>query len=89
LAGDRQDTIASGIVSGVVDAQDRLFSLRRSWKSDQQKVIRDAARDAGLSWGGDFATPGVPHFFMEPPVDRETAIKNATQDYLRLTGQGK
>jgi RHS repeat-associated protein len=53
----------------------------------QQQIIREAAQSAGLSWGGAFRTPDPPHFFIEPSIDRATAIDNATRDYLRLTGQ--
>jgi RHS repeat-associated protein len=53
----------------------------------QQAIIRDAARAAGLSWGGNFQTPDPPHFYAEPSVSRDIAIQNATQEYQRLTGQ--
>jgi len=53
----------------------------------QQEIIRNAAQAAGLNWGGDFHTPDPPHFYIEPSIDRETAIQNASQQYLRLTGQ--
>jgi RHS repeat-associated protein len=51
----------------------------------QRKIIRDAASAAGLSWGGSFHKPDPPHFYTEPTDSRNTAIQNATQDYLRLT----
>jgi len=50
----------------------------------QQKIIRDAASSAGLSWGGSFSTPDPPHFYMNPPADRSTAIQNATDEYQKL-----
>nr|WP_248782265.1 M15 family metallopeptidase [Yokenella regensburgei] len=52
----------------------------------QREVVRNAATAAGLSWGGDFRQPDPPHFYMNPPIDRTTAIDNATQEFLRLTG---
>lgn len=51
-----------------------------------QAVIRQAASDAGLSWGGSFHTPDPPHFYMDPPVDRATAVSNATQQYNQMNG---
>lgn len=53
----------------------------------QQQIIREAANTAGLSWGGDFRTPDPPHFCMEPPIDRTTAVENATRQYNEMTGQ--
>jgi RHS repeat-associated protein len=53
----------------------------------QQQIILNAATAAGLSWRGNFSTPDPPHFYMNPLGDRNTAIQNATQEYLHLTGQ--
>jgi type IV secretion system protein VirB6 len=53
----------------------------------QQQIIREAAAAAGLSWGGDFRTPDPPHFFMEPPIDRATAVENATRQYNEMKAQ--
>ena len=54
--------------------------------NSQQEIIRKAATDAGLDWGGEFRRSDPPHFYIEPSIDRNTAIDNATQEYLRLTG---
>ena len=51
----------------------------------QQQIIRNAASAAGLNWGGNFQTQDPPHFYIEPSGGRDTAIQNATRDYLRLT----
>jgi len=52
----------------------------------QREVIRTAAHDAGLSWGGDFQRHDPPHFYADPPIDRNAAIANATRQYNELTG---
>lgn len=52
----------------------------------QRDIIRTAAHDAGLSWGGNFQQHDPPHFYADPPVNRNTAIANATRQYNELTG---
>lgn len=54
----------------------------------QRTVIRQAAKDAGLKWGGRFHHPDPPHFYMDPPIARETAIENATRQYNMMNGGG-
>lgn len=56
-----------------------------SLPANQRQIIRDAATAAGLSWGGNFQSADPPHFYADPPVDRGTAIANATQQYGELT----
>jgi hypothetical protein len=51
----------------------------------QRAIIRTAAHDAGLSWGGNFQRHDPPHFYADPPVDRNTAISNATRQYNEMT----
>ncbi|HXD35255.1 MAG TPA: XVIPCD domain-containing protein [Rhodanobacter sp.] len=53
----------------------------------QREIIRTAAHDAGLSWGGNFHRSDPPHFYADPPIDRNTAIANATRQYNELTGE--
>jgi hypothetical protein len=53
----------------------------------QREIIRTAAHDAGLSWGGNFQRHDPPHFYADPPVDRNMAIANATRQYNELTGR--
>ena len=53
----------------------------------QREIIRTAAHDAGLSWGGNFHRRDPPHFYADPPIDRNTAIANATRQYNELTGR--
>lgn len=52
-----------------------------SLPTNQQTVIRNAAAAAGLNWGGNFHSSDPPHFYIDPPVDRATAIANATRQY--------
>jgi hypothetical protein len=56
-----------------------------SLPANQRQIIRDAATAAGLQWGGDFRSADPPHFYADPPVDRGTAIANATRQYGELT----
>ena len=52
-----------------------------SLPADQQRVVREAAQASGLEWGGGFTRKDPPHFYRDPPVDRDTAIAQATRDY--------
>ncbi|MBF7981741.1 MULTISPECIES: RHS repeat-associated core domain-containing protein, partial [Rahnella] len=58
-----------------------------SLPASQQQIVLAAASAAGLSWGGNFRTQDPPHFYSDPGGDRDSLIQNATQEYLRLTGQ--
>jgi hypothetical protein len=51
---------------------------------EHREVILRAAQGAGLQWGGDFRRPDPPHFYVEPPIDRQRAIENATHDYNEM-----
>jgi hypothetical protein len=46
-----------------------------------QKAVREAAETAGLKWGGGFHHSDPVHFYADPPIDRNTAIANATRQY--------
>lgn len=46
-----------------------------------QKAVREAAEAAGLKWGGGFRQSDPVHFYADPPIDRNTAIANATRQY--------
>ena len=50
----------------------------------QRQIIRDAATAAGLSWGGDFRRPDLPHFFNDPGGNRRQLINNAQTRYNEL-----
>lgn len=53
----------------------------------QREVIRNAAIAADLRWGGSFQSADPPHFYADPPIDREVAIANAARQYAELTMQ--
>ncbi|MDN3649177.1 M15 family metallopeptidase [Reinekea marina] len=43
----------------------------------QREAIKQAANDAGISWGGYFNKPDKPHFYVDPGIDRKELIMNA------------
>jgi hypothetical protein len=51
---------------------------------EQRKIIRDTAKEAGLSWGGEFTIPDPPHFFYDPGGDRKKLIEDAQKKYQEL-----
>ncbi len=53
-------------------------------KAEQRKIL-DAARDAGLDWGGNFSRkPDWPHFYIDPGFSRKEKIDQAYQEYNQL-----
>jgi RHS repeat-associated protein len=57
-----------------------------SYNSSQRSLILDAARDAGLSWGGAFKKYDPVHFYYDPG-NRSTLIPAAQQQYRVLNGR--
>ena len=55
--------------------------------AQQRQIIRNAARAAGLSWGGNFRSPDPPHFYFEPGGNRVVLIRDAFIRYIELTGR--
>lgn len=53
--------------------------------NQQRQIIRDAATQAGISWGGNFRRADPPHFYVDPGY-RATRIRDAQQRYRALTG---
>jgi hypothetical protein len=47
-----------------------------SFNERQQQIIRRVALQAGLSWGGNFPTPDVRHFYFDTGENREKLINN-------------
>ncbi len=58
----------------------------KSYKNSQQSLILDAARDAGLSWGGRFKKYDPVHFYFDPG-NRSAIIPTAQERYRSLTGR--
>jgi RHS repeat-associated protein len=53
--------------------------------NQQRQIILDSAAAAGLSWGGNFRPPDVPHFYSDPG-NRSQLIPTAQRDYCKLSG---
>jgi hypothetical protein len=52
-----------------------------------QKIIRDAADAAGLSWGGKFVPPYIVHFYFDPNpgADRTSLISDFDEQVRKLS----
>jgi hypothetical protein len=51
--------------------------------TDQQRILRDTASQAGLSWGGNFSQPDTVHFYIDPygrPGSGRTSLIQTQQD---------
>ena len=60
----------------------------KSRPADEQQKILQAARDAGLSWGGNFSRrPDWPHFYIDPGFSRTEVIERAYRTYLQLEAE--
>ena len=59
------------------------INFRSRSEEDQRKILK-AARDAGLSWGGDFKKPDWPHFYTDPGFSRTEKINNSYQEFNQL-----
>lgn len=58
----------------------------RSYNSAQRALILDAARGAGLSWGGTFPKYDPVHFYYDPG-NRSAIIPTAQDRYRSLIGR--
>lgn len=61
-----------------------------SWKDmDAQThgVVLDAAKNASLSWGGNFSKPDPVHFYSDPGTDRRQLIDNFSRAVAAFRGQ--
>lgn len=52
-----------------------------------QRNVVDAAKEAGLSWGGDWRTPDRPHFYLDPGTDRRQLIDNFSRAVAAFRSQ--
>ena len=50
-------------------------------------AILEAAKDAGLSWGGDFSKPDPVHFYSDPGTDRRQLIDNFSRAVAASRGE--
>lgn len=55
--------------------------------SAQRETVLSNAREAGLSWGGNFSSPDRPHFFQDPG-NRSSLIQQAQKDFADGTANG-
>ena len=62
-----------------------LADIADGLTGDQQReVIKSAAKDAGLDWGGHFKSADPPHFYSDPG-NREEKVTEAAKKYSELT----
>jgi hypothetical protein len=81
--------------NSITPAQNSLHSAGRGvdihdWDKmggTSQGVVLNAAKDAGLSWGGDFRTPDRPHFYSDPGTDRRQLIDKFSRAVAAFRGQ--
>jgi len=80
--------------TAITPAQDSLHSAGRGvdihWRTmdpaTQDKVV-EAAKAAGLNWGGDYSKPDPVHFYSDPGTDRRELIDKFSQGIATLNGQ--
>ncbi len=80
--------------AAITPAQNSLHSAGRGvdihWRAmdpaAQDKVVQ-AAKAAGLSWGGDYSKPDPVHFYDDPGTDRRQLIDNFSRGIAALQGQ--
>ena len=80
--------------TAITPAQNSLHSAGRGvdihWgamdAATQDKAVQ-AAKAAGLSWGGDYSKPDPVHFYDDPGTDRRQLIDRFSQGIAGLQGQ--
>ena len=90
----RQDTLPSD-PTAITPARHSLHSAGRgvdigNWSKlgpDGQNKVLEAAKAAGLDWGGRFSTLDRPHFFSDPGTDRQQLIDKFAQSIARFQSQ--
>lgn len=53
-------------------------------KKEQQEILLETAKQAGLNWGGNFNKPDFPHFYFDPG-SRTQKILEAQTTFCNLT----
>lgn len=80
--------------TAITPARDSLHSAGRgvdiSWKGVDKAAagkVLEAAKAAGLSWGGDFSKPDPVHFYSDPGTDRRQLIDNFSRAVAASRGE--
>jgi len=90
---DKQNTLHDN-PTAITPARHSLHSAGRgvdiSWegvnKAAAGKVL-EAAKAAGLKWGGDFSVPDPVHFYSDPGTDRSQLIDNFSRAVAASRGE--
>lgn len=90
---DKRDTLHDN-PTAITPARHSLHSAGRgvdiSWKGMDKPAagkVLDAAKAAGLSWGGDFSKPDPVHFYSDPGTDRRQLIDNFSRAVAAFRGE--
>jgi hypothetical protein len=93
---DKQDALQKD-PTAITPAQHSLHSAGRGvdivksqWKgmdAQTHAAVLEAAKDAGLSWGGDFSKPDPVHFYSDPGTDRRQLIDNFSRAVAAFQGE--
>ncbi|HKU64418.1 MAG TPA: M15 family metallopeptidase [Rhizomicrobium sp.] len=81
--------------TAITPARHSLHSAGRSvdvsnWSklgTDAQNKVLEAAKAAGLDWGGRFRRPDRPHFYSDPGTDRQRLIDSFAQSIAAFRSQ--
>lgn len=91
---EKQDSLHSD-PAAITPARHSLHSAGRgvdveNWgrmNSQTQSALVDAAKAAGLSWGGNYSKPDPVHFYDDPGTDRRQLIDGFSRAVAGLRGQ--
>jgi len=80
--------------TAITPARDSLHSAGRgvdiSWKGLDKAAaskVLEAAKAAGLSWGGNYSKPDPVHFYSDPGTDRRQLIDNFSRAVAASRGE--
>ncbi len=83
--------------TAITPAQHSLHSAGRGvdivkseWKKMDTRAhaaVLEAAKDAGLNWGGHFSKPDPVHFYSDPGTDRRQLIDNFSRAVAASRGE--
>jgi D-alanyl-D-alanine dipeptidase len=63
---------------------------KSNWKgmnAPTRAAVVKGAKDAGLSWGGDYSKPDERHFYSDPGTDRRQLIDNFSRGIAAFQGE--